>query len=61
MGNEQDRVALGAGFGIGVILGLLIGAVLVVRLGNEAAETVKTVADRVVRRREGVRFEAMLQ
>lgn len=61
MGNEQDRL-LGAGFfGVGIMLGLLLGAFLAARLGNEASETVRTVADRVLHRREGVRFEAMLQ
>jgi hypothetical protein len=61
VGNEHYRL-LGAGFfGAGVVLGLLLGAVLSARLGSEASETVRNVTDRVLQRREGVRFEAMLQ
>lgn len=61
MGNEQYRL-LGAGFfGVGVVLGLLLGALLSARLGEEASETVRSMTDRVLQRRESVRFEALLQ
>jgi hypothetical protein len=61
VGNEQSRM-LGAGFfGVGVVLGLLLGALLAARLGSEAFDSVRSVTDRVLQRRERVRFEALLQ
>jgi hypothetical protein len=61
VGNEQYRM-LGAGFfGVGVVLGLLLGALLAARLGSEAFDSVRSVTDRVLQRRERVRFEALLQ
>lgn len=60
MRNGQDQL-FGIGLGIGIVLGFILGSILASRLGNEAAEAVKSVANRVQRRRSGVRFEALLQ
>jgi hypothetical protein len=47
--------------GIGIAVGFLIGSIVVARMGGEATEAVRSVADRVLGRRERVRFEALLQ
>ena len=60
MRNGQER-RFGLGLGIGVVFGLLLGSILVARLGDDAAEAVRSVVDRVLRRGERVRFEALLQ
>jgi hypothetical protein len=43
------------------LLGLLFGSILVARVGDEAAETFRSLADRILGRRENIRFEALLQ
>ncbi|HEX9016167.1 MAG TPA: hypothetical protein VF960_09255 [Chloroflexota bacterium] len=55
------RRFFGAGLGLGVFLGVLVGSVLVAWIGDEAAEAFRTLADRMLRRRDDVRFEALLQ
>ncbi len=60
MRNGRDQL-FGLGLGVGIVLGLFLGSIVVARLGNEAAEAIKSVTDRVLRRGERVRFEALLQ
>lgn len=49
------------GLGVGIVLGVLFGSVVVALVGDEAAEAVRSFADRVLRRGDRVRFEALLQ
>jgi hypothetical protein len=58
--NGRDQL-FGLGVGVGIILGLFFGSILVSRLGNEAAETVRLVTGKLLRRGDRVRFEALLQ
>ena len=58
--NGRDQL-FGIGLGIGILLGLLLGSILAARLGSEASEAIRSIADRVLRRREQVRFELLLQ
>ncbi len=60
MRNGQDQ-PFGIGLGIGLVLGFILGSILAARLGNEAAEVVRSVVDRMQRRNPGVRFEVLLQ
>lgn len=60
MTNGRDRF-FGIGVVVGVVLGMLLGSILAARLGNEAAEIARSVAGRLFRRRQTVRFEALLQ
>jgi hypothetical protein len=55
------RRFFGAGLGVGILLGLLFGSVLVARVGDEAAEAFRSLADRLLHRRDDIRFEALLQ
>jgi hypothetical protein len=55
------RRFFGAGLGVGILLGLLFGSVLVARVGDEAAEAFRALADRLLHRRDDIRFEALLQ
>ena len=55
------RRFFGVGLGLGIVLGLLVGSVLVSLVGDEAAEAFRSVASRVLRRRDDIRFEALLQ
>ncbi len=59
--SRGRRRFFGVGLGLGVLLGLLFGSILVARVGDEAAETFRSLADRVLGRRENIRFEALLQ
>lgn len=60
MSNRRGPL-FGLGLGIGIAVGFLIGSIVVARMGGEATEAVRSVADRVLGRRERVRFEALLQ
>ncbi len=60
MRNGRDQL-FGLGLGVGIVLGLFLGSIMVARLGNGAAEAIKSVTDRLLRRGERVRFEALLQ
>ncbi len=60
MRNGRDQL-FGFGLGLGIVLGLFLGSIVVARLGNEAAQALRSVADRLLRRTERVRFEALLQ
>ncbi len=55
------RRFFGAGLGLGIVLGLLVGSVIVARVGDEAAEAFRSTADRLLRRKDDFRFEALLQ
>ena len=55
------RRFFGAGLGLGVLLGLLVGSMIVARVGDEAAEAFRAVTDRMLRRKDDIRFEALLQ
>ncbi len=55
------RRFFGVGLGLGIVLGLLVGSVLMARIGDEAAEVFRLLADRMLRRRDDIRFEALLQ
>lgn len=55
------RRFFGVGLGIGVLLGLLFGSILVARVGDEAAESVRSLTNRLFGRRDNIRFEALLQ
>ncbi len=59
--NKGRGPLFGIGLGVGIVLGFLLGSILAARLGNEATEVVRSVADRVLHRGERVRFEAFLQ
>ena len=59
--NRRGGQLFGVGLGIGILVGLILGSILAALLGDEAAEAFRSVADRVARRRENVRFEALLQ
>jgi hypothetical protein len=58
--NGRDQL-FGLGVGVGIVLGLFFGSVIVSRLGGDAAETVRLVAGKLLRRGDRVRFEALLQ
>jgi gas vesicle protein len=51
----------GLGVTVGVVVGLLIGSIFAVRLGEEAQETIRYLADRLAGRRDRVNFELLLQ
>ncbi|MHB0869901.1 MAG: hypothetical protein ACYC66_07870 [Chloroflexota bacterium] len=59
--SKRRSPLFGAGLGIGIALGFLLGSILAARMGNEATEAIRSVADRMLRRGERVRFEALLQ
>lgn len=59
--NKGRGPLFGIGLGVGIVLGFLLGSVLVARLGNEAVEAIRSVAGRMLGRRERVRFEVLLQ
>ena len=48
----------GIGLGVGIALGFILGSILAARLGDDA---VRSLADKMFRRREHVRFEVLLQ
>ncbi len=47
--------------GIGIAVGFLVGSIVAARMGSEATEAVRAVADKMLRRKQRVRFEALLQ
>lgn len=55
------RRFFGAGLSLGIVLGLLIGSVIVARIGDEAAEVFRELTQRMLRRRDDIRFETLLQ
>lgn len=55
------RRFFGVGLGLGIVLGLVFGSVLVASVGDEAADAFRSVASRLLRRRDDIRFEALLQ
>ncbi len=59
--SRGRRRFFGAGLGLGIVLGLFFGSVLVAFVGDEAAEAFRALASRVLRRRDDIRFEALLQ
>ena len=60
MSNRRSPL-FGLGLGIGIAVGFIVGSIVAARMGDEATEVVRSVADRMLRRREKIRFEALLQ
>jgi hypothetical protein len=58
--NGRDQ-GFGIGLGVGVVLGFLLGTAIASLLNEDAAEVVRSMAGRVRRRSDGIRFEALLQ
>ncbi len=59
--SRGRRRFFGVGLGLGIFLGLLFGSILVSFVGDEAAEAFRSLASRLLRRRDDIRFEALLQ
>jgi hypothetical protein len=59
--NRGRRRFFGAGLGVGILLGLLFGSVVVAYTGDEAAEAFRSLANRLLHRRDDIHFEALLQ
>jgi hypothetical protein len=59
--SSGRRRFFGVGLGLGIVLGLLFGSILIALVGDEAAEVFRSVASRLLRRRDDIRFEALLQ
>jgi hypothetical protein len=60
-GRCRARAFLGIGLSVGVVLGFAVGSVVALRLGHEAADTVRGLFDRVSGRNNQVNFELLLQ
>ncbi len=60
MFNGRDQW-FGIGLGVGVVLGFLLGTAIASLVHEDAAEAVRSMAGRVRRRKDGIRFEALLQ
>lgn len=60
MSNRRSPL-FGLGLGIGIAVGFIVGSIVAARMGDEATEVVRSVTDRMLRRREKIRFEALLQ
>ncbi len=61
MESTGRRRFFGAGLGLGIVLGLLIGSVIIARIGDDAAEAFRSLTDRLLRRDDDIHFEALLQ
>ncbi|MGE5620906.1 MAG: hypothetical protein ACM3US_16790 [Sphingomonadaceae bacterium] len=59
--NNRRSPLFGAGLGIGIALGFLLGSVLAARASGDPTLIVRSILDRLMHREEGVRFEVLLQ
>jgi hypothetical protein len=57
----HSRVVFSVGVGIGVSVGLLVGSVVVTRVGEEAVGAMRGLVDRLSGRNNRVNFELLLQ
>jgi len=57
----HSRMMFSAGVGVGVVVGLLIGSVVVTRIGEEAVGAVRGLIERLSGRNNRVNFELLLQ
>lgn len=55
------RRFFGAGLSLGILLGLVLGSIVVARVGDDAAEAFRSATDRFLRRGDDISFEALLQ
>lgn len=58
--NGRDQ-CFGIGLGVGIVLGVLLGTAIASLLNEDAAKAVRSMAGRVRRRKDAIRFEALLQ
>jgi hypothetical protein len=57
----HSRVLFGVGVGVGMVAGLLIGSIVVTRVGEEMVGAVRGLFDRLSGRNNRVNFELLLQ
>jgi hypothetical protein len=60
-GRCRGRALLGIGLSVGVVVGFAVGSVIALRLGHDAADTMRSLFDRVSGRNNQVNFELLLQ
>ena len=60
-GRCRSRAFLGIGLSVGVVVGFAVGSLVALRLGHEAADTIRSLFDRVSGRNNQVNFELLLQ
>jgi len=59
--NKSGGPLFGLGLGIGIAAGFILGSMVAARVWSDAAETLRSVSERVLHRGERIRFEALLQ
>jgi len=60
-GGCRTRRVFGAGLTLGVMVGFAVGSALTMRLGEDTAEALRDLFERVSGRRNRVNFELLLQ
>jgi hypothetical protein len=60
-GRCRARAFLGIGLSVGVVVGFAVGSLVALRLGNEAADAMRGLFERVSGRNNQVNFELLLQ